>query len=222
MINICHNLGFCSSYNEVQLYEASAALQEPVKIKAGTFVQLVNDNADFNVQTIDGKGTFHNLGSILIITPGNNIESREPIKRLKQFPSAHEITDKRNIPILVYPTTAGEGLKKINVKISTNELTLKPTPAALINLFWMYMKYARNGEYPGWNGFMDMLTAPYSFEKSTVVFLPFINAAPSDYNTLYTAIKTAIIEAISMDMKTCILTFDQPLYDQPRISNLEM
>lgn len=80
MINICHNLGFCSSYNEVQLYEASAALQEPVKIKAGTFVQLVSDNADFNVQTIDGKGTFHNLGSILIITPGNNIESRKPIK----------------------------------------------------------------------------------------------------------------------------------------------
>ncbi|GFX78979.1 uncharacterized protein TNCV_3912671 [Trichonephila clavipes] len=36
--------------------------------------------------------------------------------------------------------------------------------------------------------------------------------APSDYNTIYTAMKTSVENAKQLNMRTCILTFDQPLY----------
>ncbi|GFY23388.1 hypothetical protein TNCV_3940841 [Trichonephila clavipes] len=82
---------FCASYKEATLYEASATFATPPEIKPGSFAQFVHDNADFNINTIDGK-------------------------------------------------------------------------------------------------------------------------APCDYNTIYTAMKTSIENAKQLDMRTCILTFDQPLY----------
>lgn len=76
IINICNSLGFCASYKEAQLYEASSTFAAPVQIKPGTFVQFVHDNADFNINTIDGRGTFHYLGSIQIVTPKDGLLPR--------------------------------------------------------------------------------------------------------------------------------------------------
>lgn len=94
IIEICHALGFCSAYKKARLYEASAVFQVPSQIKPGTFVQFVHDNSDFNVDTIDGKGTFHNLGSISIITPGDGLKPREPLKRFEEIPSESEVIQK--------------------------------------------------------------------------------------------------------------------------------
>lgn len=44
VINICNSLGFCASYKEATLYEASATFAAPPEIKPGTFVQFVHDN----------------------------------------------------------------------------------------------------------------------------------------------------------------------------------
>ncbi|GFS90820.1 uncharacterized protein TNCV_1004021 [Trichonephila clavipes] len=82
VINICHSLDFCASYKEATLYEASATFAIPPEIKPSSFAQFVHDNADFNINTIDGKGTFHYMGSIEIITPADSIQPRRPIKRL--------------------------------------------------------------------------------------------------------------------------------------------
>lgn len=43
-------------------------------------------------------------------------------------------------------------------------------------------------------------------------FLPFINASPTDDSTLYTALDNAAKIVMKEGMKTCIVTFDQPLY----------
>lgn len=81
LIDICHNLSFYSPYKEAQLYEAFAALQSETLINPGTCDQFVCDNADFNVDTLDGKGTFHYMGSIEIITPVSGVKAQEPIRR---------------------------------------------------------------------------------------------------------------------------------------------
>ena len=49
------------------------------------------------------------------------------------------------------------------------------------------------------------------YRVTGINFVPFINALPSDYHTLY----TAAVEAIKKQfykMKTCILRLGQPLY----------
>lgn len=76
----------------------------------------------------------------------------------------------------------------------------------------MYLKFKTNNDFPGWNGFMNLLTSTHDFDTSSIIFLPFIYASSSDYNTLYTAMKTSVDNAKSLNMKTCIVTFDQPLY----------
>ncbi|GFX15283.1 uncharacterized protein TNCV_3302131 [Trichonephila clavipes] len=52
VINICHSLGFCASYKQATLYEASATFATPPEIKTGSFAQFVHDNADFNINTM--------------------------------------------------------------------------------------------------------------------------------------------------------------------------
>lgn len=48
------------------------------------------------------------------------------------------------------------------------------------------------------------------------IFLPFINAAPIGYNTLYTAMKVSVKNGTSARMRTCIIMFVQPLYMKAR------
>jgi hypothetical protein len=37
---------------------------------------------------------------------------------------------------------------------------------------------------PGWNGFMEQVTSGLDFDLSRTIFLPFIRAPPTDYDTL--------------------------------------
>ncbi|GFV70974.1 hypothetical protein TNCV_2355181 [Trichonephila clavipes] len=69
--------GFCASYKEATLYEASATFATPPEIKPGSFAQFVHDNANFNINTIDGgKATSRYMGSIEIITSADSIQPR--------------------------------------------------------------------------------------------------------------------------------------------------
>ena len=68
----------------------------------GQFVQLVADNVDHNIRTIDGSNTFHGMGIIATFTPGVVVQraiprvsvSSDEIKRLggidiRRFKSQH-------------------------------------------------------------------------------------------------------------------------------------
>ena len=61
------------------------------------FIQIVSDNSDFIVNTLDGKGTFHNLGTIEIIAPADSLLKRRPIKRLRRvdIPKESELVEKK-------------------------------------------------------------------------------------------------------------------------------
>ena len=48
------------------------------------------------------------------------------------------------------------------------------------------------------------------------MFLPFIHHPASNYNTIYTTLKCAVDNAASNNQKTCIVTFDQPLFMKAR------
>ena len=66
--------GFSSSYSEVQIYERSAAVHHGTDITGHTpdmFLQHVADNVDNNIKTLDELGTFHGMGIITTVTPGN-------------------------------------------------------------------------------------------------------------------------------------------------------
>lgn len=55
---------------------------------------------------------------------------------------------------------------------------------------------------------MELLTRDEDFKTSKIVFLPFINAAPSDYNTIFTALLHTVQEAEKFNLRTAIVTMD--------------
>ena len=62
----------------------------------------------------------------------------------------------------------------------------------------MFMKHIESNDYLEWNAFMQHLTNGFEFERSKVVFLPFINSNPSNYRTMFTAIRFATDKALSL------------------------
>lgn len=205
MIEICCQLGFSCSYSEVKLYEICAADQLDRRL-INPFIQIVSDNSDFNVCTLDGIGTFHNLGTIEIITPANCLQERTPIKRLlsSEIPKESELVEKNKIDLLLYTEKAGKGLSLIQIQSIENAPSFQATIMLKLNNLWMFYKY---NNFLGWNGFMSMIcSCRNNYQISKINFLPFINASPSDYNTLYTTLATASQIVLKEGMKTCYIS----------------
>lgn len=116
----------------------------------------------------------------------------------------------------MYTKSPGTGLKNIVVQSMVKDPSFKTTFIDQLNYLWMFLKYERENIFLGWNGFMSMLTNMCHYELLVINFLPFINDSPSNYNTLYTCLKYASELILKEGMKTCIITFDQPLYIKSR------
>ena len=73
LIQTLHKLGFCSSYKEVQKYQQSAAVSQPLEtldLMQGQFLQLLADKTDHNTQSIDALNTLYGIGMISAVTLG--------------------------------------------------------------------------------------------------------------------------------------------------------
>ena len=76
MIDTLHQMGFCCSYSEVNRFEknaASCAAPDMLGVdidNSNTTLLFAADNVDHNVLTLDGKGSFHGMGMIAAMTPG--------------------------------------------------------------------------------------------------------------------------------------------------------
>lgn len=72
LIDTLYNFGFCSSYSEVQKFEMNAPASRSSESENDnkSFVQFIADNADHNIRSLDGFGTFHGMGIIAASTPG--------------------------------------------------------------------------------------------------------------------------------------------------------
>lgn len=185
-------------------------MQGQMNVKENAFIQFVHDNADWNVETLDGKGTFHSLGGCETIIPGSYLLPKKPLPCLTRVTES-EIAAEGKIEVLDYPYHAMDGMKFFTFAQPNPRLTLKLTESSKINCYWMFHKYVSPSFEKGWNGYMEYLTKNCQCELSVINFLPFIHAYPSEYNKLYTALNQSVCEARRLKM-----TFDQPLYLKAR------
>ncbi|KAK2578573.1 hypothetical protein KPH14_012007 [Odynerus spinipes] len=81
LIKVLSSLGFCSSYEEISMLEAASIMRPQRQVRNSAFTQFVYDNADYNINTLDGHGTFHCMGGIQCITPFDAIEPDEAMNR---------------------------------------------------------------------------------------------------------------------------------------------
>ena len=102
LIDMLSNLGFCSPYREVLNYETSITINSSAEVSSQSYVQFVFDNADFNVRTLDGYGTFHSMGGIMCITPADAVEKAAVTKRIEKVPSAESATQVHKVKLQTY------------------------------------------------------------------------------------------------------------------------
>ena len=83
LVDELHEAGFSIGYSMVQNFEKSAAVTNGVsigEINDNSNLQYSADNVDVMLRTLDGKGTFHAMGMIAMLTP--NIEITTRVKRM--------------------------------------------------------------------------------------------------------------------------------------------
>ena len=86
LIDTLHHHGFCSSYQDVQMFNQNAALGQGTEIPSfnGEFVRYAADNVDHNTRTLDGHNIFHGMGMIAVVTPGTNFSRNVARHKLLQ------------------------------------------------------------------------------------------------------------------------------------------
>lgn len=221
VVEMLSHLGFCASYNEAVLFESSAvtnssSCEETLDEK---FIQFVFDNADFNVRTVDGFNTFHSMGGIMCVTPGNASRNENRIPRLKEIPSANSIAAHGKIMMKLYQASEDSGLRNITFEdFSVQEVNRVTDNLMFSNndLMWMIGKFSSIPNLPSWSGYMSAVTQHMDYEKSHISFLPFVNHPPSNYDTINTVLHFAAEEGLKKGQSTIFVTFDQPLYIKAR------
>ena len=132
MLMELNRLGFCIGSDEVTCYKQSIVENENVtdflcENLSGSFTQWSADNADHNLCTLDGKGTFHAMGIIASTTGANEIHAESDLYKhglLKSVVQGKATKAKNNgqviknkgIPIYTYTPEEVYGLSKLYFK----------------------------------------------------------------------------------------------------------
>ncbi|KAJ8671125.1 hypothetical protein QAD02_002384 [Eretmocerus hayati] len=211
VIDILNKLGVVTSYYSILLYEASVIMDPPKIIIGNIFVQFVFDNTDHNVATLDGFLTFHCLGGIQIFAPSHEIQFVGGSGRLKKMPTAEELASKQQINIVPFGEFDETALNNI-VFVSTNSLLGESTAISPCYAAYIWAHAYNIPDILLFRGFFELLSEGMEFSTSYILCLPFINQPPSNLTTLNTAGHYAASEAKKVNMKTPILTMDQPLH----------
>lgn len=217
LIEILNSLGFCSSYKDLQLFEGSVLENPQEKVYDGTFLQYVFDNADHNINTIDGRNTFHSMGGIEIETPLTLVQRKEPIKKLKNIPSSIKTGKFGHVAIKYFKKQLNSGWNCVSVENLSNLYPISMSPALTSKDFlWICGRKNHPDYFIGWHGFMEHITKELSYSRSKINFLPFVNAPPSNYDTVYTVLLEADSRRRASGQNHTFVTFDQPLYYKAR------
>ena len=209
LIDILYELGFGSSYSEVQRFECSAAVTRGTAIgdlTADDFVQYMADNVDHNSGTIDGHNTFHGMGMIATVTPARKLSTSVPRAKV----SFEEIQAAGRVNIVEAPTPRpciGPQLIFKEVVPSIDYAT--PEIDAMEALYDMSLCFAN--KRPSWSGTMQMVHEGPHPGPSTVLFLPMINLDPTNVDCIYSTLQFISEHAARYDV-TPVITFDQPLW----------
>ena len=102
LIDQLYSLGFCISYDETSLFKQSVMQDDREGILQSGHCEYSADNADCNLDTVTGAGTFHGVGVIRCSRRTTDArESENRIRRLAGVSVSH-LADQKGIGIETY------------------------------------------------------------------------------------------------------------------------
>lgn len=209
-------VGLCSSYGETLRFEASIS-KDPANhtVSNDAYVQYIYDNFDHNTRNLDGKNTVHIMAGGKVVTPSSMVTSKQKIARLDEIPAAKDVSIDGFLPLQHYEKKK-DGLKGIEIEPIFDQNEEKTVTTSMIDLSWQYSKYNDETSF-GWNGFMESAHVSNQYQTSKVLFLPFVNNPPSDYDTIFTVMaESARDNNQHYKLKFVFITLDQQLWIKAR------
>lgn len=165
LLKVLSSLGFTCSYFEVQLFQASVLQDPPQVVLEDSFNQWMHDNADVNVDTIDGSNSWHAMRGLQCITPLFSACSEARIPRLKKVPTAKETGAFLNIPLVTFQKTKQHGLESICIYDINGRNSIDAINQSASDFMWLYEKWRECLDLPGWNGLWRILPLISHFRK---------------------------------------------------------
>ena len=118
-------------------------------------------------------------------SPLTDCNSHQPIQRIEKSPPASTVGHFGYVPIKTYEKKAKTGLRNIKVKDLSHINSISAAVSiSTRELQWLYGKWQMKHECPGWNGFMETSTTDQYYDVSHILYLPFLNAPPNEYDNI--------------------------------------
>jgi len=206
LVDSLHQHGFSCSYSEVKMFERSASVAQGTQIPnltTNNFVQYSGNNVDHNVRSLDGKGTFHGMGIIAMVTPG--APSARRIPRVKV--TSENIASVGQIRIHQF-LSERDSLQSLCYQPITNPNVEEQYTD--VDLLWKSSQLLKVPR-PQWSGFMQLVHKGQHPGTSSIVFLPMIDMDPNDLSCIYSTLKFISSHALRHQSYP-VVTFDQPLW----------
>lgn len=233
-VDILNSLAFCEDYTELlRLFDSLIPKEdsEEYGVLLHDFLNFVFDNADLNIRTLTGLGTWHCMGGIVAGTPSVDNQAEPLIPRAIKIREAEQLYKFASIPITQYKRQKNAGLKKVKVgplSISKDE-PKNLLKAKMLDSFWLVSfpllkeistaQPWRKINCPNWSGYMQSSVTGGSYNVSDIQILPFINLDPKKSETVFSAMDFAqnqmskLYPAIQGHKKTQgAITLDQNLH----------
>lgn len=157
------------------------------------------------------------MGGIMCVTPHDALFPEKKIQKVKHHPTAEVISQAGKVDLQTFHRTDMSGLQNIEIEDLeglapiNNEIIPSTT-----DIVWLYGKWSKIENIPGWNGFMEQVTSNREYKRFKIKCLPFINALPTQYDTVFTSLLVAADKCRQLNQNNCFVTYDQPLYLKAR------
>lgn len=173
MINVLSNLSFSENYSELKRLHSAISVGGVPPCNLTGFTQFIFDNADFNIATLTGHGTFHSLRVLACATTAG-IPMHPQLKRSSKVQSCQNSRKFGSIPVRRYTKRAKAELGTITVSpLELGDIEISTHKKATEMDFLWLASYGKEllSPVPSWNGLMQVAVQgndfPLSFPLST-------------------------------------------------------
>lgn len=188
-----------------------SAEQPEALTSLGLFAQYVFDNADFDINTIDGKNTFNCMGGIEVVAPKHLIPPIESLPRLTALLTAPKMAPLSDIPIVLYERAdqIDSSMQQITIQTIINPSSVvDPYENSYPDIIWLLGKGLGVPNVLSWHGFMHKHYSNKPYVVSSVHFLPFVNLKASSNDALNSVLEYAAESTRKNGQVTGFVTMD--------------
>ena len=237
LIQALHAHGLSASYDELRLFLTSAAKQETERAETGAYIPpgLIsreeetsciihegNDNIDINVETVDGKNTYHSMARVVFQDqPASRPTTHQRVKRPSN-PSSKDRTLEEDFeecltkPVAFIKPKVKPEFQRCVDALSLMDPYVKDHNICVRDLTWCMLRNVSRESNPPqivpfWTGFNSMLSRSHNMVTISS-YAPTIEAPPTNMGTVYTVLKRGQEVTQHLGQPYQVHTFDQQLY----------